>query len=272
MKPLIDGDILIHEVAFTCQGPDPETGELVISGFDHAKERMDTVIAQICYGAGGTLPPKIFLTGKNNFRIDIATKKGYKANREGNKPFHYKNLKEYLLNAYDTEVVEGVEADDALCITQTKALAAGEPTIICSRDKDLRQCGKQASWGPHLVEGFGEIIADFYPEGHRQAGRLKKLLGTGDKWFLAQLLMGDPVDNVPGLPGWGPVKVYNLLKDVEDYEKGLFHVIQSYQEYYWGRLNYDDAWIKNLVEQAQLVWMVRELNEDGSPKMWRMDD
>ncbi len=254
---------------------------MVISGFEHARERMDTVIAQICHGAGGTEPPKIFLTGSNNFRIEIAKKKGYKANREGNKPFHYQNLKEYLLHAYDTELVEGIEADDALCMAQTEALAAGIPTIICSRDKDLRQCrgwhfswecGKQPSWGPSLVEGFGELFASYFPEGHKNEGKLKKLVGTGDKWFLAQLLMGDSVDNIPGLPGWGPVKVLALLKDVVNYDRGLDKVIIAYQNYCNERDGHLDNLISVLEEQAQLVYMLRERNPDGSPKMWSLAD
>lgn len=280
MRALIDGDIVLWEIASTCQGLDPETGDLHILNFDQAKERCDHLIETICRRAGADEEPFLFLTGKGNFREAIAKKKGYKANRKDVvRPFHYENIKAYLKECYITTVCEGYEADDGMAIAQTAALRADIPTIICTRDKDLRQvkgwhygweCGQQAEWGPHFVEGFGELIPTYYPEGHKQAGKLKKLVGTGDKWFLAQLLMGDSVDNIPGLKGWGPVKVLELLEPTKSYEEGLCLVIREYQTYYGNRLDSDEAWPRELTEQAQLVYMVREKNDDGSLKHWRL--
>jgi 5'-3' exonuclease len=232
-------------------------------GFDYVKDRVDKVIAQICNQAGGTEPPAIYLTGKNNFRDSIAKRREYKKGRPPDKPFHYKNIKGYLIHEYGAVVVDGMEADDILCIEQTTALAERRETIICSRDKDLKQCqgwhyswecGKQPSFGPFKVDGYGEIKL--------KEGNSKKLIGYGPKWFLAQTLMGDTTDSIPGIKGYGPVKTYSLLEPSTDYRDGLAVVIRCYQE------AYGDNWEAELEEQGQLVWMVKEVDGDGKPIMW----
>ncbi len=273
MQPLIDADILLYEIGYTCEGVNPLTGVFEIASWDHVKERVDDSIFKICRDAGGTKEPRLFLTGKNNFRISVAKKKGYKENRDKPKPFHYYNIKEYLKHAYKAEEVVGYEADDAVCIAQSLAIERGDDTIICSRDKDTRQmegwhfsweCGKQPAWGPAKVEGFGTLTATFYPEEHKLAGQMKKLVGTGDKWFLAQLVMGDSVDNIPGLKGWGPAKTYELLREVESYHQGLDIVCRLYRDIYGA------GWQEQLEEQAQLVYMVRDLDDEDNLVMWRL--
>lgn len=273
MQPLLDADILCYEIGYTCEGINPLTGEYQIAGWDHVRERVDHSLNHICLAAGGTEKPRLFLTGPSNFRIEVAKKKGYKENRPAKKPFHYYNIKEYLKFEYGAEVCIGYEADDAVCIHQSIALSLGLDTIICSRDKDVRQmegwhysweCGKQPAWGPEYVKGFGSLSAAYYPEEHKLAGQMKKLSGTGDKWFLAQLVMGDSVDNIPGLKGMGPAKTYELLNEVESYEEGMDIVCRLYRD------SYEAGWQAELEEQAQLVYMVRELNPDGSLKMWRL--
>lgn len=270
------GDILLYEIGHSCQGLDPDSGELVISSFDHAKERIDLVISQIIRGAKAT-DAVLYLTGKNNFRIDIAKRKGYKGQRVAEKPFHYYNLKAYLIHEYRAIVCEGYEADDAVCIAQYAALRTGEGTIICSRDKDVKQCpgwhyswecGLQPEWGPYWVDPqeFGKLLPSYYPEGHKLAGQMKKLLGVGDKWFYAQLLMGDSVDNIPGIKGYGPAKVFKLLEHIDNEVDALGVAKVAYINAY-GEIG---NWQAELEEQAQLVWMVRERNPDGSLRMWRL--
>jgi 5'-3' exonuclease len=258
------GDILLYEIAATCQGID-ENGESFVMSFEHTRERVDKSIAQICYQAGGTQPPIIYLTGKNNFRERIAKRREYKKGRPEDKPFHYYNIKGYLIQEYGAIVVDGMEADDALCINQEAALSNSEAddTIICSRDKDLKQCrgyhfswecGKQPSIGPLYVEGYGSL----------ELKNSKKLTGTGHVWFFAQCLMGDTTDTIPGIKGYGPVKTYNLLKDASSYREGQQVVIDCYKE------AYGDRWEEELLEQARLVWMVRDLDDEGNPLMWEI--
>lgn len=266
---------MLYEVGSCGTYVDEDTKEVRIKSFDSMKELMDQKIEEIIRRSGST-NYFLFLTGPNNFRFEIAKKKGYKANRKDVvKPFHYENLKAYLIAAYGVMVSDGIEADDLICITQTEALAAGEETVICSRDKDLRQCqglhyswecGVQAEKETYLVSGFGTLTPHY-----NKAGKIDRLNGTGDKWFLAQLLIGDATDNIPGLKGVGPVKAYEVLREIENYSDGLDQVIKLYSDVLY-KQGLDSLYIfKELEEQAHLVYMIRERNEDGSPVFWRLN-
>ena len=255
MIPLIDADILLYEVGYGA-----EYKREVPSDWDHVQEMVDLLIAKICNAVEATSPPVLFLSGKTNFRDDIAVKKGYKANRKDKpKPFHYKNLKAYLQFAYNTVLTDGIEADDAMAMYLT---ANKGKAVICSRDKDLRQvpghhysweCGKQGEIPMFEVDELGEFWTKKLP---------KELKGTGLRFFYAQCLMGDGMDNIPGLPGIGPKYTYDLLGEATSKEELEAIVLQQYEE------KYAEKGREELLEQARLVWMVREIDMEGKPKMW----
>lgn len=233
--------------------------------FDYAAELMDARIAYIVgnalsgvYAGSSSVPHsvRVYLSGPENFRNSIAKRKGYKANRkESVKPFHFYNLKAYLQNVYDVEVTDGIEADDALCIERAKD---PENTIVCSRDKDLRQhegwiysweIGKQPSFGPFYVKGYGEIEVE-------KKGKLNVLRGYGPKFFLSQVLVGDATDNYPGLPGYGPVETFKTLGATHTYAEGLEAVREAYRGFY------GDSWKEELVEQMTLAYILtKDLGE-----------
>src|SRR5690625_1740354 len=71
----------------------------------------------------------LYLTRKENFRNEINTTGNKK--REGRKPYHYKNIEAFLKGKYECITVDGMEADDALAIEQTKC---PDTTIIISID------------------------------------------------------------------------------------------------------------------------------------------
>ncbi|HET8689279.1 MAG TPA: hypothetical protein VFM18_21925 [Methanosarcina sp.] len=265
MQPLLDADVLAYEIGFAAEvgWKSMKEGEVVDPPpFEYVAELLDNRIAEICGKVMATEPPILYLTGKSNFRDKIAKKIPYKGNRDTQKrPFHYKNLRAYMQVKYRCVVTDGIEADDAMCIEQVSVPRWGE-TIICTRDKDLRQCpgwhfgwelGNQPQFGPELVEGFGYI---------KLSSDNKKLTGVGDKFFYAQVLMGDQVDSVPGLPNIGPKKAYELLVNTNTKEEAEKAVVEAYKG------AYGDNWREEMLEQAQLVWMVRELDEEGNPVMW----
>lgn len=201
-----------------------------------------------------------------NFRDKVAVKKEYKGGRkESSKPYHFNNLTAYILNNYKCVFQEGLEADDLLCIEQCKRIKELD-TIICTRDKDLRMCpgmhygwacGKQPAFGPKLVDDIGEIAL---------VKNGKEVKGTGLKFFYSQLITGDKVDSIPGLPRGGPVLAYSTLSELTT-EEEMFNAVLGLYE---GRCG--DTHREDMLEQAYLLWMVRELYEDGSPVMWRMYD
>jgi len=262
---LVDGDILLYESAFA--GQDKETGE--IHSFDYVREIFDEKLATICRAVEAD-SSHIYLTGDNNFRLTIAKTKPYKGTRHEEKPWHYENLRAYLSALPNVTITDGYEADDAMCIEQCKRLEAKD-TIICSRDKDLRMCpgfhygwehGNQPEFFPEWVDRIGNIeLAEKFSEVTQKT--TKKIKGTGLKFFYSQLITGDTVDNIPGLPKAGPVVAFDNLNGCNTDGDMYKCVSQLYQ----GKLG--DNWEEYLSEQAQLLWMVQELDENNNPVHWR---
>lgn len=215
-------------------------------------------VNNVCAIIDSTEPPIIYFTGKTNFRSELAKRQKYKE-RPSNKPWHYYNLKAYIQAVYETRCVEGLEADDLMSIEQT---SRPTETIICTRDKDLRQVpgwhygwelGNQPSFGPLLVLNPGLLSL---------SDDRRKLNGYGDLFFYGQLLTGDRVDTVPGLGGCGPVKAFDILFGCGSSQEAFNRVREAY------RGVYGDSAEEEMLEQGRLLYMTRELNEDGSPKLW----
>lgn len=285
MRALIDADVLRYEVGFCGEWKD-DSGDLQIRDFDFVKEILHERVDKIVEATWSDEPPIMYMTYDRhfhkvfnkerareglppldyipNYRYLMATTKPYKE-RGSVKPFHYYNLTAYILSAFNCKVVPGLEADDAICIDQS--LERGEDgtfkTIIATRDKDLRmcpgmhygwECGKQEGFGPKFVDDFGSL--DLVNG---------KLRGTGLAFFFSQMITGDTVDSIPGLKGCGPQKAYDTLSGCETIEE----MHNATYDLYKLRLGEDaDAYWK---EQATLLWMVRELTEDGRPVMYGGD-
>lgn len=276
MKCLIDADILAYEIASAGAYKDEETGETVIRPFQPVADLFDQRIKEIEGECWATEPSTLYLTGdetlirsinrrrkhegeaplifRDNFRKEIAKTKEYKGQRKAEKPFHFHNLREYMLANYDVIVAQGVEADDLISIELTKA---GDKldVICCTRDKDLRMvpgmhygwpCGAQPQYGPKRVTELGEL---FYDE------EKNKLTGNGFLFFCAQMIIGDKVDNIPGLPGSGDKKAWELLQDAVDSVTALACVRGAYIDKLGGE--YEEFFN----EQYQLLWMLRKLPE-----------
>lgn len=277
MKPLIDGDLLVYEAASAAEVAWMSGG---VAPFEYVEGLLHGSILSICEAVRATEPPLIFLSTDNNFRYDIAVTKPYKGNRKHEtRPFHYNNIRAYIPVAWDTIICDGYEADDGLAIFQTARSSEDTPTIICSRDKDLRQIpgwhytwgrGGQEEWGPEIVTELGWLELSsrlVIPENPDKRPYTKyKCRGTGLKWFYAQMLMGDPVDNIPGLKGTADLKAYELLKDALTEEECHKIVLDSYNTIY------KDDGKERMLEQARLVWMVRKLDENGNPVMWDLKE
>lgn len=275
MKPLIDGDILVYQAAFGGEMVE-EDGEKVILGFDYVAALLDKSIADICLAVGATEEPILYLTGEGNFRDKIAITKPYKGNRTKPKPFHYANARAYLLGLPNTVLCEGIEADDGMSIEQERntnlaAFHNDAPetytrTIICTRDKDLRMVeGNHYGW-----EFAGQ--PEFYPQWVDDLGTISydtkknKLSGTGMLFFYSQLITGDSVDNIPGLPKKGPKAAWNALSNTNTKGEAFEAVRELYREVV------GDDWEVYMLEQGRLLWMVRELDGEGQPVMWEIPD
>lgn len=268
LKPLVDGDILLYEIGFGAETGwreitnDPEA----VPPFSYVESMLQNRLDNIQAMVGTEVKPLIFITQEApTFRFSIARTKPYKGTRKANKPWHYRNLRAYILGCCNSVEVRDVEADDMMAMVHSE-----DPnTIICSRDKDLKQIpGWSYSWELGRQPQFGPTEIDKHGTLHLSEDN-KKLTGTGLLFFYAQMLIGDTVDNIPGLPKCGPVAAYRILTE-ESNVPLLERVSQAYCEHY-GHLSTEEeplVWQEKMIEQGQLCWIVRRLREDGTPEMW----
>jgi hypothetical protein len=281
LLPLVDADILAHEVATLGEFVDEE-GEKQILPFHSIIRYFDEKVEQFKLALDTRFEPIMYLTGDTNFREVIAQRKGYKANRDrSKKPFHLENARAYIRSRYNTYVSNGCEADDLLVISQMDSLreTGFKPetakTVIVTRDKDLRQCmgwhygwecGNQPEFRLQWVDEIGELNATYKegvsPKTGKPTRSFNKISGTGLKWLYAQCLLGDVVDNIPGLSGVGKKRAYDVLHSCDNEGEMLRLTVDLYKD------KYGDEWEKEFLEQMHLVYMIRERNEDGSLKWW----
>lgn len=256
----IDGDIILYAVGFAAQRTvwlsdgntfeDKRDAEEYAEKYDteieaavkpepteYALSSVKRLLARIIEGSGCSTHT-ILLSGKTNFRTEVAKIQEYKGNRKSEKPYHYLNIRNYLVDVKHAEVVEGEEADDQLSI---RAVQKGD--MIATIDKDLRNtAGWHYNWNKD--EEPVEINAV-----------------EADRNFYTQLLTGDSTDNIPGLfkltGKRATAKSKAPIQDMTD-------PVEMYQHVY---KVYADAECQNvadtLLEIGQLLWMRRE---DG--EMW----
>jgi len=166
------------------------------------------MLARLLQNHEGTHIAVIFDAGRTTFRNDLYEK--YKAQRPEPPP----ELVPQFTLVRDATAAFGVpgvelatwEADDLIASYARAATAAGGRVTIVSSDKDLMQLVtdrvvmqdpiKQKPIGPaEVMEKFG------VPPG---------------KVVEVQALMGDSVDNVPGVPGIGPKNAAQLIQEFGD--------------------------------------------------------
>ena len=159
----------------------------------------------------------------------------------------------------NTILVYNQEADDQMGIDQYNN-KYGE-SIICSIDKDMDMIpGLHFNHRTNLIYEVGD-------PGHLElSDNHKKLTGGGYKWFYAQMLLGDTADNIPGISGFGPVRVHELLNRYEK-ETDLVRVV--YEQYL---TKYRDATATKqiMAEIGDLLWIRRHMNQKKSTEILQL--
>ena len=220
---IVDGDILAYRIGYGCN--DYSEG-IAIKKLSQFLEEL-VYINTNCDDAIG------YLTGKTNFRDDIAVTQKYKGHRKQEKPRHLNILREYMIKAWDFEVQEGQEADDAIGI---KAYEMDEKEcVICTIDKDL-----------DIIRGW------HYNFHHNTLYYISEQEAI--KHFYKQLLTGDRTDNIRGLEGIGNKKAEKILKDLTK-EKELYKAVLE---------KYDNN-KEYLLEQGRLLWIRKKKNQ-----LWKL--
>jgi hypothetical protein len=212
-KAFIDADHMVYKFGFS-----PESSNIVCS-------RLEEHLMEVVYIELQCDTYDAFITGKDNFRYELATTHPYKGNREGIvRPPHYEVLRDKLVSLGAT-VSAGQEADDDVAIAST--LGTG---WIVHVDKDLDQL----------------------PGWHYNPKRKEKYYITeeeGLKNFYIQILMGDRVDNIVGLYKVGPVTAAKLLKGISKDRKLYEAVVAAYES--------KEEPVERILENGQLLWLSR---------------
>ena len=187
MIALIDGDMLCYRIGFACESEAEEV----------ATSTMYNFIADIMVELDEVEECEVFLSGKTNFRTEIAVTEPYKGNRKDNrKPLHHQALRDYLINEWDADVSVDEEADDTIAIRATEL---GDDAVIVSLDKD-----------------FDQVVGWHYNFAKKRLYYIEPDEGALN--FYMQFLMGDRIDNIIGVKGIGCVKAAKLLSDKTPYE------------------------------------------------------
>lgn len=154
---------------------------------------------------------EIFLSGKDNFRNDVAITQVYKGNRDKDqRPAWYNELREYLITYWGAEVVNGCEADDVLASKQIGMVPENcEANLIITIDKDLDQI---PGWHYNWVHDNLYFLDDY----------------TASRNFWIQMLTGDRTDNIRGIHGVGPKKAEKFLDKFDpcEWENEVFKLYE----------------------------------------------
>lgn len=255
------------------------------------------------------------ISGSNNMRNVIAD--SYKANRDGVwRPENLNNAKAVLMAQFDGIKMDYLEADDLIGILarnnvememgkrgvikslKTTGLLTTDDwdeIYIASLDKDLKQiCTrpggpviKHYRWetgntGEKITHttGFGELHCIIKDNGKQKK---KEIKGAGPKFFLWQMLVGDPTDGVMGCgvletkmyktgakagqeyqkrSGVGAVEAFELLDKIDNYADGLKAVATQYV------MRFGDGWEQHLLTNGRLLYMSNTVAEGSKVRLW----
>ena len=222
MHVLIDADIVGYRVGFASEEESETIAIARVANFLEDLLWVD-LFADTYQG---------YLTGKTNFRNEIAVTAPYKGNRTSAKPKHFDIIREYMLNAWDFKLSDGEEADDLISIAHVEH---NYESVIASIDKDFLQL-KGKHW-------------NFVKREMKEVTEQEALIN-----FYMQVLTGDKVDNIIGLKGIGPVKAAKILNGRESAADMYSACIEAYSG--------DET---RVIENCKLLHLRRTVGEIWQP-------
>ncbi len=179
---LIDADSLIYMTCY-CKPDEPKT-------LDDCKFIISRLIQDII---DNTKANKfiLFLTIGKGFRYKVYP--AYKSNRKSEKPAHFTEVKQFLIDKYNAIHHPELEADD-LCLISKKQIP---DSFICAVDKDILKLE-----GTHY-----NYKSNVWVETTKEQALL---------YFWTSMITGDTVDFIKGIPGKGEKFAEKLFKEIED--------------------------------------------------------
>ena len=261
MHVAIDGDQMCYACGFATEGEE----------LSHTLHNVKAAIERILKDTKSETYD-LFISGSSNYREDVAVSHEYKGTRTGKKPSSYEDIREYLKGVWNAKESDGIESDDevSLLLWEDFIAACQQPedckVILSSPDKDLNNTP-----GWH----YNPRTQETYWVDERQATR----------HFCWQMLCGDGVDNIKGLPkltisgtsalglkagigkkGVGKVTAKQITNVDMDAYQTIVNMFVAYLA--WG---FDEGLSEEQVEeyareQYHLLWMLRE--REPSSSMW----
>lgn len=239
---LIDTDILLYKAASAAETEIDWSDDVwtLFTDLDDAKRVFQLQLDRITDKLGVSKFLCCLSDHGNNFRKTLVDPT-YKSQRKGTrKPVGYVALCSWVEDTFPSMRKPTLEADDVMGIIATKPDMKGS-TIIVSDDKDMRTISGKL-YRPMSEEQLDISDAD------------------ADRFFLTQVLTGDPIDGYAGIKGVGPKTAERILGS-----RPSWGAVE--QAYIQAGMTRDDA-----IRQARLARILRwsEWNEqEGRVKLWQ---
>lgn len=179
--------------------------------------------------------PQIIFSGSGNFRYEIFPE--YKANRnKSHRPYYEQLLKQHLIDVYGAEQTIGEEADDQLGIRQyTDWFNGNDDSVLATLDKDLNMIpGLHYNWEKGTMTDVS--------------------LKAADRWFYTQLLMGDRIDGIEGIPGMGIKTAEKVLSYADTVPEMYQTCLDAYAEH--------GIDVEKMHQYAKVLWIRRETGKN----------
>lgn len=219
---LIDGDVLLHWSAWNTNSIDD-----CISNYN--KTLASWVEVPFCSDFIVCVGPR---DGKN-FRDDIYPEYKQTTMRVTGRdrhPDHFYQFKNWIYEQTDTIIADNIEADDLLGIYSHQI-----NSVIVSVDKDLNQ-----------LEGF------HYNPRKKEERVYYQTAEEANLFLLEQLVKGDPMDKIPGIPGWGNHKASQFIRErSHDPAEAARGVLDLY------RKTYNEGWLNYFLFNGKLLYLMR---------------
>lgn len=202
----------------------------VLEPLSHSLHIVNLMIEEIKNNTQATVFT-IYLSGENNFRKKIPYPVEYKGGRP-EKPVRLPDIRKHLIERHGAIVTDGYEADDAIGI-----FAYANPgCVIASVDKDLR-----------MLEGL------HYHLDRKDFTSVNWLEAT--QFFYRQMLIGDRVDNVIGIPKVGEKTAEKFIDKLLQ-ESDMDRVVR--EQY---KKAYPDKWYQMYRSTYDLLRILRSQEE-----------
>ena len=148
--------------------------------------------------------------------------------------------------------IEGVEADDVIGSLARHATEAGRDAVISTGDKDMAQ----------LVNAHITLVNTMKNETLDVAGVEAKFGLPPSRIIDFLALMGDKVDNIPGVPGVGEKTALGLLQGIEDGLDGVYANLEAVKTLSFRGAKTLDKKLEANREQAFLSYQLATIKTD----------